>query len=550
MISGYAHNRMPPNRATMVDLTPFWQIPGYGELVAIRLSNLLSDPALGLRLITGQAGGEIGWAHSSDLLDPTPFLEVDNLLLTTGTQFGTSTATTEYGAYVDRLVTVGVTALGFGTEVVRTTPEPLITACAERGLPLVEVPYRTPFIALARRVADALAEQDHARDLWALETQRALALAALSANRIAAVLEELSRRLRADVLLLDARGEVLSEHGPHRLAGTELATVQVEARRLLHRRLRSGSALALPVRSGQADRVGQSGSSTGPGAVSRTVTMQTLGRRHELRGVLAVSLAERPDTAATAVITNAVALAEFAVEDAARREESTLALNAQLFQLALAGHVDAAADVLVAAGRQLPEGPVRLLLTPLRTDTDAGELEHALSVRMARAQRSVLATRWHGRFAVVIGDAMADLAAAVITARQTPVVMSRPVGWPDLIAALHETREALDAAPPTAQVIELETSAILGLLSRDEIETLAQERLAPLLAAPDGADLRRVLETWLRHNAAWDPAARELGMHRHTLKAQVKRAGSLVRLDLDTFEAKAELWALLTAAPA
>lgn len=498
--------------------------------MAIRLNDLLSDPSLGLRLITGQAGGEVGWAHSSDLLDPTPFLEIDNLLLTTGTQFGPETSPAGYAAYVNRLVTVGVTALGFGTEVVRTTPEPLIGACAEHGLPLLEVPYRTPFIALARRVADAQAEQNHARDLWALETQRALALAALSANRIAGVLEELSRRLRADVLLLDAHGEVLSEHGRHRLAGAELPAVQTEARRLLHRRLRSGSALNLP------------------GQVNRTVTMQTLGRRDELRGVLAVTLAERPDTAATAVITNAVALAEFAVEDAARREESTLALNAQLFHLALAGHVDAAADVLTAAGRQLPEAPVRLLLTPLRSDTDAGELEHALSVRMARAQRFVLATRWHGRFAVVVDDAMADQAAAVITARQTPVVMSRPVNWPDLIAALHESREALDVAPPTAQVIELETSAILGLLSRDEIESLAHERLAPLLTAPDGADLRRVLETWLRHNAAWDPAARELGMHRHTLKAQVKRAGSLVRLDLDTFEAKVELWALLTAA--
>lgn len=513
-----------------------WHSSRYGEPVAIRLDDLLRDPALGLRLLTGAAGGDVTWAHSSDLLDPTPFLEADNLLLTTGTQFAGETSPAEYGGYVDRLVSVGVTALGFGTEVVRTTPEPLIAACTQHGLPLVEVPYRTPFIALARRVADAQAEQDHARDLWALETQRALALAALSANRIAGVLEELSRRLQADVLLLDAHGEVLSEHGRHRLAGAELAAVQTEARRLLHRRLRSGSALDLP---------GRPDSS----AEQRTVTMQTLGRRHELRGVLAVTLVERPDTAATAVITNAVAFAEFAVEDAARREESILALNAQLFHLALAGHVGAAADVLVAAGKQLPEAPVRLLLTPLRTDTDAGELEHALSVRMARAQCSVLATRWHGRFAVVVDDAMADSAAAVITARQTPVVMSRPVGWSDLIAALHETREALDAAPPTAQVIELETSAILGLLSRDEIESLAQERLAPLLAAPDGADLRRVLETWLRHNAGWDPAARELGMHRHTLKAQVKRAGGLVRLDLDTFEAKAELWALLTAAP-
>ena len=276
--------------------------------------------------------------------------------------------------------------------------------------------------------------------------------------------------------------------------------------------------------------------------------MQTLGRRDELRGVLAVALPERPDTSATAVITSAVALAEFAVEDAARREESTLALNAQLFQLALVGHVDAVRDVLVAAGRQLPEAPLRLLLTRLPGDSEAGELEHALTVRTARSQQWVLATRWQGRFAAVVGTGAARDAAEVIGARQTPVVMSRPVGWADLVAALHETRDALDSAPADAGVIELETSAILGLLSRDEIESLARERLTPLLAAPDGADLRRVLETWLRHNAAWDPAARELGMHRHTLKTQVRRAGGLVRLDLDTFEAKAELWAMLTAA--
>ena len=226
------------------------------------------------------------------------------------------------------------------------------------------------------------------------------------------------------------------------------------------------------------------------------------------------------------MITSAVALAEFAVEDAAQREESTLALNAQLFHLALAGHVSSARDVLVAAGRQLPEAPLRLLLSPAaqrqrcrRAGTRPGRPDSPLPAW-------VLATRWQGRFVAAVEASVADAAAEVISARQTPVIMSRPIGWSDLVVALHETREALDGAPEGARVIELETSAILGLLSRDDIETLARERLAPLLAAPDAADLRRVLETWLRHNAAWDPAARELGMHRHTLKAQVKRAGA------------------------
>ena len=147
------------------------------------------------------------------------------------------------------------------------------------------------------------------------------------------------------------------------------------------------------------------------------------------------------------MITSAVAFAEFAVEDAARREESTLALNAQLFQLALAGHVTAARDVLVAAGRQLPEAPLRLLLAPLPGGSDAGELEHALTVRTARSQQWVLATRWLGRFAAVVEAGLAGAAAEVIGGRQTPVVVSRPVGWADLVAALHETSSALDSAP-------------------------------------------------------------------------------------------------------
>lgn len=501
--------------------------------MAVTLASLLADPTLDLRLLAGDERIEVGWAHSSDLVDPSPFLEVDNLLLTTGTQFAADAPPAHYDSYVSRLRGVGVAALGFGTEVVRSTPEPLVRACQAAGLPLLEVPYRTPFLAVSRRIADARAEQAHARDLWALEAQRALSVAALSAERIVAVLDELSRRLSAAVILLDAHGEVLSEHAQQRLAADERDAVRVEARRLLQRRLRSGSALDLPSR---------------PQRAGRVATLQTLGRRDELRGVLAVCLSQRPDNAATAVITGAVALAEFAVEDAARREESTLALNAQLFRLVLAGHLDAVRDVLVAAGRQLPEPPLRLLVTALRPATDAGELEHALALLTARARSAVLATRWQDRFVAIVAAPQAGTAAELVRRRQTPVVVSRPIGWADLGGALHETREALATAEPGAGVIELQTGALLGLLAATEVATLARDRLAPLLTAPDGADLRLLLETWLRHNAAWDPAARELGMHRHTLKAQVRRAGSLVRLDLDTFEAKAELWALLTAA--
>ncbi|MGL1779453.1 PucR family transcriptional regulator ligand-binding domain-containing protein, partial [Vibrio parahaemolyticus] len=77
--------------------------------------------------------------------------------LTTGTQFQGRGATSAVD-YVQRLTARGVAGLGFGTEVVRDgIPPELATACRDAGLPLFEVPYRTPFIAVARANAEAIA---------------------------------------------------------------------------------------------------------------------------------------------------------------------------------------------------------------------------------------------------------------------------------------------------------------------------------------------------------------------------------------------------------
>lgn len=495
--------------------------------MSIALADLLSDRDLHLRLLTGFEQVRVGWAHSSDLTDPTPFLEPDNLLLTTGTQFAEDAPEEAYESYVSRLAEVGVAAIGFGTEVVRSgTPEPLITACAARGLPLLEVPFRTPFLAVVRRIADAQAAQDHARDVWTLEAQRSLSLAALSRDRIAAVLDELAHRLGAAVVLLDGQGEPMSSHGRRRLPTASLDAIRGEAHRLLQRRLRSGSALELP---------------------GLVVSLQTLGRKDALRGVLAVAVDTRPDAAATAVITGAVALAEFAVEDAARQQESTLTLNAELLELAVSGGVDAARRVLAAARRQLPEAPLRVIQTRLVGDSEPGELEHALSVRAAAEGRAVLASRWRDTFVAVTEESSARPAAELAAARQPPVVLSRSVDWAGVGTAIREGRATLERVSADTLIVELGTGPLLGLLSRADVAAAAERRLAPLLGDPEAGELRRCLQVWFAHNSMWEPAARELGIHRHTLKAQVQRVGSLLGLDLETFEAKAELWALLQA---
>ncbi len=134
------------------------------------LRTLLRHPELHLALETPEASLPAGaldrplrWVHSSDLSDPTPFLADDLALLTTGTQFAQRGPAHQI-EYVARLARRGVTALGFGTDVaLPEIPRALRQACADTGIPLFEVPYGTPFIAIARAHAELIAAPQGAR---------------------------------------------------------------------------------------------------------------------------------------------------------------------------------------------------------------------------------------------------------------------------------------------------------------------------------------------------------------------------------------------------
>ena len=478
---------------------------------------------LGLRLIAGDGATEVTWAHSSDLTDPTPFLEPGNLLLTTGSQFTARAGPEELADYVARLAHVGVAALGFGAEVVRETPVDLSAACQEHGLVAVEVPYRVPFLAVARHLAEARTKQAYARDLWALEAQRALSLAALRASRESAVLDELGRQLEAPVVLLDAGGAVVAEHGRRRLSPTELAAVEDRAAPLLRSGRRTAATVDLP---------------------AGTVSLQTLGRGEELRGVLAVAPVTALDRAARSVVTVAIALVEFAAADQARRWEVRQALDGQVLRLCTADR-DAAQAVLEAAERRLPAPPLALVLA--RGVQPGDEVDQRLA-GMAEKADGLVCCRWQGHLLVVTTRRRGQAWAEVLSATHTAVVRVAAPGWQGVPSALQRAAVALrDRAfgDPPGEVPE---SALWGLLSREELAPVAHQRLAVLGEGAPGREWRRLLAVWLRHNGAWEPAAAELGRHRHTLKGQVTTAGKLLGLDLRTFAGRAELWALLTAA--
>lgn len=492
------------------------------------LRALLGRGDLGLRLVSpdtslpdGALDRPLRWVHSSDLSDPTPFLAEDLVLLTTGTQFDDPAAA---DTYVGRLIDRGVLGLGFGTEVHRAgIPLELLVACTTRGLPLFEVPYRTPFIAVARAHSEAIAAQAYARRSWALDTQRALALAALRPHGLDATLAELSRRLDVWAGMFDAAGTVVSAHPRDAVDAEVLAGLGDRVMEVLSRGLEAGRSLTIG---------------------SATFMLFTIGRGGQLRGVIALAT-DALDQEARSVVTSVIAMSGLAMEQSEQLARAGRRLHTQLLGSLLEDDPALARRVLGG----LPPAPVVVAVAsdaPTRTVTDWWErqrTDHGIPFFLAESDDGVTLC-----VSAVHEDLLDDLAARF----GLRLGVSEPEGYDAFSRAHAQALTALRqrAASGVERYADTVGSSILSALATDEARLVAESRLAPLRAhdAGTGAELERSLRCWLEHDARAEPAAAELGVHRHTLRARIATAGTLLGSDLSSFPARAELWALLQTA--
>ncbi|HSZ69744.1 MAG TPA: PucR family transcriptional regulator ligand-binding domain-containing protein [Solirubrobacteraceae bacterium] len=123
----------------------------------LTLEGLVTE--LGLDLASGQdaAGRHVRWVHSTELLDPTPWLRGGELLLTTGLQLDSAQSQREL---IERLAEHKIGGLGFGTGFThKRLPAALLAEAQRRSFPLFEVPYELPFIAITERVFAQLLDE-------------------------------------------------------------------------------------------------------------------------------------------------------------------------------------------------------------------------------------------------------------------------------------------------------------------------------------------------------------------------------------------------------
>ncbi|MDQ0680441.1 purine catabolism regulator [Arthrobacter pascens] len=511
------------------------------------LNELLRSRTLKLRLVAPEPGSSlldepIMWVHSSDLEDPTPFLDPGQLLLTDGTQFPQNTTTADpaagsplppapngkgYDEYVRRLVEHEIRGLGFATQVIHgALPPGLEEACRKQGLPLLEVPDRTPFIAIIRMVADYLAKEEHARAEWSLQAQRAISRAALRPDGLTSILGELERQLHSWVALYDAAGNYVRMPRNRPVPSGIASEVNTEVRNALDLGTRSASHLEIE---------GQS------------VTLQTLGRKGGLRGALVLGAIEPLDPARTDIVNSVIGLASLALEQARTLDTARRHLRAGVFEQLLAGSTDVALKTARQVWGQLPREP--LLVTASRQENPTPNLLEALEL-LADDYRGAVFYALRGEMLVVLaGRAHQDKVLELLQRHGAPCGISAEATMEGLPGAVEEAgralRRAAELGRPMVEFSELSESGMLGLLREAKAGPVARGLLQPLIAHDEAeeTELLATVREWFANNCVWDKTARRLGVHRHTLRNRIDAAGRILGLNLDGMRDRLELFA-------
>jgi purine catabolism regulator len=446
----------------------------------------------------------------SELRDPTPYLEGGELLLTTGLELPADDEAV--ADYVGRIHRRGVVALGLGTGVRHDVPPSALIAAAEQaGLPLLEVPAPTPFIAVTRAVADLVAHAEREEVTRSLDAHRRLTRAALRGEEPASVVRELARLIEGWAVVTDAAGAVLETAGGP--PADQLSLVAAEILRLAPQGLRGASSVSASAGSLVVQPLGVSGA---PGSYLAAGRAGVFGRP------------------ARSAVTASVSLLSLALQRSAATDREHRHFLAAATGLLVAGRTEAAVAVLEVLGGAEPGPDDELVAVVAGRGTDEAVLPAGALVSVDGPDLVWL---------VPVDGAVG--AAAALTDRG-PVGLSRPVRREAVPGAVAEARAArATAVDPSAVVAfhDVLAGGVSGLVDEAVARSWSRELLAPLIAQSTGpADLLGSLRTWLIHHGQLQPAAAELGVHRHTLRHRLARVEDLLGRPLSSIETRMDLW--------
>ena len=119
--------------------------------------------------------------------------------------------------------------------------------------------------------------------------------------------------------------------------------------------------------------------------------------------------------------------------------------------------------------------------------------------------------------------------------------------------AVDQATRALERARESGENVvefaEISQQGVLAFLAHTDAREIAKTTLAKIIAhdTEQGTELLLSLRTWLECNAEFAAAARLLHINRHTVRARIDLVERLLRRDLSSFHARADMWAALIA---
>jgi len=489
--------------------------------LSVRQVAALPELALVVRAGSAHLEREVRWVAVSEQLDPSPWIDAGDLVLTTGMSIVDDGTTCR--EYVARLMAAEAAGLGFGVGLGHASiPEGLVTAAESAGLPLLEVPEPVPFVAVGKAVSRHLTMEEYADAAASFEAQRRMIRAVLSEGESeASVLSALARHVGGFALHLDPAGTPVASHPQ----GASVRSVDLsdEIDRLRPRGLLASSAIA---------------------TADEQIVIVPIGTKGAAAGFLVVGSPRPLRSADQSVMNLAVSLLSLGLGRVQASGASMGPWRRILLDAALEHGLDA--DVLDSVGLSGLDPSTAVAVT-IRGAGDAAE---DAAAALQQSGQAVLATRGAGEVAGFVGvSAEGMLPAALRSASSSPGISTIGVSRVLDLAQPANARQALEQAEQAARLgsglrtfDDEPTRSLASLVDAATTEVWARSYLAQLTEAAEGEELMDTLRAWLSQHGLVDAAAQQLGIHRHTVRHRLRRAEALLERSLDDAAVRADLW--------
>lgn len=473
--------------------------------MALSLADLLTIPDLRLKnlgSILTPLTAPIDWVAVTELENPQSFLSGGELVLTTGARHNTAAAQRSFVRQIRRAGAVGI---GFGVGFEHDgVPAAMLAEANRWSVPVVEVPYGTPFIAIGKLVADARSSDHYAKLERLLREHQLLARTLLTGGGLPALLKKLSALVSADLIITQYGGAV---------AATSLDTAPDES---------GWHAVAL---------------STGKRDAS------TLWLRKPFHD--------------DGIVDYARGLISIELNNLVQRRHSRRQIAGQVLQDIIRGTLEDADAT--ARLETLEVSPSRKNLV-LLVSTDAEQFGTLASLTLPAGLADAVA-------ATIVSEGKHELLLVVPAATGEPATLGRqlsqqmhnvgidaPVGIGGAYSQANGLRwsyfEAREAATRGLDVNVPERLSLTSLLLASEdvpMAAMAMEALDPLITfdKAHGAELLETLESYLQLNGSVAAVAEALALHRNTVRYRLTQIAELTGYDPALTADRVQLWLAL-----